>query len=149
MNCMLFEGRLLKKPLPLGCGCPIPGVVQGQVGWGPGQPGLVLDTEVGGPACSRGVGAWWSLRLLPTQAILWLYDAVIPLWSTALLIKIWSLLHELEMNTKWAQLQVITCKGEDQPYKWKSSFQLMDSFVRNRRHPFFCWEYDCSEERPN
>jgi len=31
--------------------------VQGQVGWGPGQPGLVLDMEVGGPACSRGVGA--------------------------------------------------------------------------------------------
>jgi len=25
----------------------IPGGVQGQVGWGPGQPGLVLDMEVG------------------------------------------------------------------------------------------------------
>ena len=25
----------------------------GQVGWGPGQPGLVLDMEVGGPACGR------------------------------------------------------------------------------------------------
>ena len=24
----------------------IPGGVQGQVGWGPGQPGLVLDVEV-------------------------------------------------------------------------------------------------------
>lgn len=23
------------------CGCPNPGVVQSQVGWGPGQPGLV------------------------------------------------------------------------------------------------------------
>jgi len=31
--------------------------VQGQVGWGPGQPGLVLNVEVGGPACSRLVGA--------------------------------------------------------------------------------------------
>ena len=30
-----------------------PGGVQGQVGWGPGQPGLVLDMEVGG----RRVGA--------------------------------------------------------------------------------------------
>jgi len=29
--------------------------MQGQVGWGPGQPGLVLHTEVGGPACSRGL----------------------------------------------------------------------------------------------
>ena len=34
----------------------IPGGVQGQVGWGPGQPGLVLNVEVGGPACDRGVG---------------------------------------------------------------------------------------------
>jgi len=35
----------------------IPGGVQGQVGWGPGQPGLVLDMEVGGSACGGGVGA--------------------------------------------------------------------------------------------
>ena len=35
----------------------IPGGVQAQVGWGPGQPGLVLDVEVGGPACGRRVGA--------------------------------------------------------------------------------------------
>ena len=35
----------------------IPGDVQGRVGWGPGQPGLVLNVEVGGRACSRGVGA--------------------------------------------------------------------------------------------
>ena len=34
----------------------IPGGVQGQVGWGPGQPGLVCNVEVGGPACG-GVGA--------------------------------------------------------------------------------------------
>ena len=37
--------------------CPVPGGVQGQVGWGPGQSGLVLNGEVGGPACGRGVGA--------------------------------------------------------------------------------------------
>jgi len=60
--------------LPRGCGCPIPGGVQGQVGWGPGQPDLVSDVEVGGPACSRRVGAWWSLRSFPTQAILWYYN---------------------------------------------------------------------------
>ena len=36
---------------------PVPGGVQGQVGQGPGQPGLVLKVEVGGPACGRGVGA--------------------------------------------------------------------------------------------
>ena len=28
----------------------IPGGVQGQVGWGPGQPGLVLNAEIGSPA---------------------------------------------------------------------------------------------------
>ena len=38
-----------------GCGCPVPGGVQGQVGWGPGQPGLV-NGEVGGPACCEGIG---------------------------------------------------------------------------------------------
>jgi len=35
------------------CGCHIHGGVQGQVGWGPGQP----DLMVGNPAHSRGVGA--------------------------------------------------------------------------------------------
>jgi len=38
-----------------GCGCSVPGGVQGQVGWGPGQPGLVPDLEVGGSACGRGL----------------------------------------------------------------------------------------------
>jgi len=32
-----------------------PASVQGQVGWGPGQPGLVLNGEVGGPALCRGL----------------------------------------------------------------------------------------------
>jgi len=36
-------------------GCPIPGGDQDQVGWGPGQTGLVPDLEVGGPACGRGL----------------------------------------------------------------------------------------------
>ena len=35
----------------------MPGGVQGQVGWCPGQPDLALDMEVNGPACGRGVGA--------------------------------------------------------------------------------------------
>ena len=34
---------------------PVPGGVQGQVGWGPGQPGLVLNVEVGDPACGEGL----------------------------------------------------------------------------------------------
>ena len=43
--------------LPRVCGCPVPGGVQGQVGWGPEQPGLLLNVEVGSPACIRWVGA--------------------------------------------------------------------------------------------
>ena len=34
----------------------VPGGVQGQVGCGAGQPGLVLNGEVGGPACGEGWG---------------------------------------------------------------------------------------------
>ena len=47
---------MLEQAAQIGCRCPIPGGVQVQVGWGPGQPGLALDVEVGGPACGRGVG---------------------------------------------------------------------------------------------
>ena len=48
---------MLEQAALRGCGCPILGGVQGQVGWGPGQTGLVLDMEVGGPACGGVVGA--------------------------------------------------------------------------------------------
>ena len=50
------SGEVLEWDAQRGCGCPIPGGVQGQVGWGPGLPGLVLNVEVGGPACGEGVG---------------------------------------------------------------------------------------------
>jgi len=42
------------------CGRPITGGVQGQVGWGPGQPELVLNVEVGGPALAGG----WRFMIL-------------------------------------------------------------------------------------
>jgi len=48
----------------------IPGSDQGQVGWGSGQPGLILNVEVGGPACGGGVGVSRSLGFIPTQATL-------------------------------------------------------------------------------
>ena len=51
------SGEVLEQAAQRACGCPVPGGVQGQVGWGPGQPGLVLNVEAGGPACGRGVGA--------------------------------------------------------------------------------------------
>jgi len=51
------SGEVMEQAAQRGCGCPIPGGFQGQDGWGPWQPCLVLYREVGGPACSRGFGA--------------------------------------------------------------------------------------------
>jgi len=83
-----------------GCGCPVPGGVQGQVGWGPGQPGLVLNGEVGGSARGRGVGDSWSLRSLPTQAILSFCDSVMYFHLLCLLVEsIWiSYLKKMDKN---------------------------------------------------
>ena len=44
-------GDALEQVAQGGCGCPIPGGIQGQAGCGSGQPGLV----VGDPAHSRGL----------------------------------------------------------------------------------------------
>jgi len=69
--------QVLVQAAQRGCGCSVPGVVQDQVGCGPGQPALLPDLEVGGSACGSGVGIWWSLGSLPTQAILWFYDSTL------------------------------------------------------------------------
>jgi len=61
------EGGEALEEVSQSCGCPLPGSVQGQVGWGFEQPGPVE----GVPAYGRGVGTRWSLRSLPTQTILW------------------------------------------------------------------------------
>jgi len=47
---------LLEQAAQRGCGCPTPGGIHGQVGWGPGQPYLVPDREFGCPAWGRGGG---------------------------------------------------------------------------------------------
>ena len=60
------KGETLAQVSQSSCGCPLPGSVQGQVGRGFGQPGLVE----GVPAHGRGVGTGWSLRSLPTQTFL-------------------------------------------------------------------------------
>jgi len=60
------SGEVLERAAQRGCGCPVPGGVQGQVGWGPGQPGLVLDMAVGSPACG---GGCWSLVILEVPSI--------------------------------------------------------------------------------
>jgi len=45
-------GEALAQAAQRSCGCPVPGSVQGQVGWGCEQPGLVE----GVPAHGIGVG---------------------------------------------------------------------------------------------
>ena len=49
------------------CVCPILGGIWGWVWWGCGQS----DPVGGNPAYGRVVGIRWSLRLFPTQTILW------------------------------------------------------------------------------
>ena len=49
------SGEVLEQAAQRSCGCLIPGGVQSQFGWGPGQPGLGLNVEVGGPACCGGL----------------------------------------------------------------------------------------------
>ena len=55
------SGDALKQVAQGGCGCPIPGGIQGQAGCGSEQPGLV----VGDPAHHRGVATAAKTLLLP------------------------------------------------------------------------------------
>jgi len=79
------SGEVLAQAAQRGCGCPIPGGVQGQLGWGPGKTGLVL-------ACGRSIGTWGSLWSLPTQAILW------------------SNCGSLALSSGWQQMSHVICK---------------------------------------
>ena len=53
-----FTGKVVRCWHRRSCGCPIPGGTQGQVGWGPGQPGLVG----GVPAHVRGCN-WMGFKV--------------------------------------------------------------------------------------
>ena len=48
---IIYRVMTLEQVAQGGCGCPIPGGIQGQAGCGSGQPGLL----VGDPAHSRGL----------------------------------------------------------------------------------------------
>jgi len=54
----------LKQAAQRSCGCTDPGDTQGQVRWGPEQPGLVGEN----PGHSREVRTRWILKSLQTQA---------------------------------------------------------------------------------
>jgi len=82
-----------------GCGCPIPGGVKDQVGWGPGQPGLGSDLKVGGPACGRG---GWNLMMFrvpsnPSHSMI--------LWSTTSLGSLFQCLNTLPREDYFIQRQ--------------------------------------------
>lgn len=36
-------------------GCPIPGGIQSEAGWGPGKPHLFFDLVLGNPVCGMGL----------------------------------------------------------------------------------------------
>jgi len=42
---LLREWQALAKAAQRGCGCPISGDIQGQVGWSPQQPELVVSNQ--------------------------------------------------------------------------------------------------------
>lgn len=67
--CMVFCSGFVAKTVLITCWC------FGCWTWvvDSGQPALAFDPAAGNPACGRGVASRWSLRFLPTQAILWLY----------------------------------------------------------------------------
>jgi len=49
------SGEILEQAAQRGCGCSVPKGAQDQVGWGPGQSGLVPDLDAFGSACGRGL----------------------------------------------------------------------------------------------
>jgi len=49
------SGEVLEQADHRGCGCSIPRGVQGQIGWGPRQDGLILGMQTGSAACNRGL----------------------------------------------------------------------------------------------
>ena len=69
--------RLWNSLLREAVNAPSLGGGQGQVGWGPEQPDLVLDLAAGSPAYSRGFGTLLCLRSLPTQPILIIFNEMI------------------------------------------------------------------------
>mgnify|MGYP001864531359 CR=1 FL=1 len=51
---MLQAGERLEHVDQRGCGCPILGGIQGQVGWGPGQPELLGGSTANGRGLDLG-----------------------------------------------------------------------------------------------
>ena len=76
--CWAVQAFIWSQVAHRSCGCPIPGDIQGQVGWGPGQ----LELVGGSPAYGGGVGLGGLSG--PFQAILGtsvsgsLYSAAVP-----------------------------------------------------------------------
>jgi len=96
-------GEALAQVAQGGCGCPIPGGIQGQAGCGSGQPGLV----VGDPAHSRGLEldehcGPFQARPFYDSLILWsVYSSVI--WRgyvKSVILNIFMLLNKIQSVTR-------------------------------------------------
>ena len=77
-----WEGKEVPALLPRELWAPCPWMCS-RLGWGLGQPELVLNLALSNLASGRGARPWWSLRFLPTQSILWFCysDLFFPLLS--------------------------------------------------------------------
>ena len=75
--------------------------------------------EVGGPAPGRGVGAWWSLRSLPTQAIVWFYENldVVAKWLLIFFSLFLIVLWGQEVSSK-SEYQVLSAKWNTWRHRW-------------------------------
>ena len=68
-----FVPYLMPVPPFEGCGCPVLGGVQDQVGWGPGQPELVGGSPVHGWGMEQG-DLWYLFQPSSISVVLSLYD---------------------------------------------------------------------------
>lgn len=74
---LYFEGgKTVEQVAQRGCGCPLPGSIQSQIGWGFEQLGLMEGSCSGRFLPMAGVlERDESLRSLPIQTVLWFYDS--------------------------------------------------------------------------
>ena len=88
-------GDTLEQVAQGGCGCSIPGGIQGEAGCGSGQPGLL----VGDPAHSRGLELMIIVVLFnPGHSVMFVvYPALIILWLLGVLLSLFLVIPTLNL----------------------------------------------------
>ena len=105
----------LEQVVQRDCGCPIPGGIQGQAGWGFGPPGLVT----GDPAPSRGIETRWSLWSFSNQAILWFYD-----WIKSTKTRLWDTLFYMKCTRHSSDTHAVCLFSL--PFVFKSTWRILE-----------------------